>query len=414
MTEQNNKAVGYFIAAIIIAIGIIFYGYMNKIAIVDVNLNISQEPIQGDINMSGDLLMNGYGILNAGVIQADEFYGELNWSWLKGYPDSCPNGSAIQKLGDEIICINLSVYNNTGENTEKAGGQPYLYNDSDFIYYNGTYGNYTIDERISIAQIDNDQLPPIWVNRSISSADAYFKWNTTNETLELWVNDIKQQDWGASTRVFTEATFFDTAFFQNIFLQSAAGDAVLLNTTLVVLGNTTSTFYFGSGRYLTDVCLTNGTGCNLTFLEDNLNITLNDTHIKGTPYWLYDNFSNMFFNESHYNQTTQDLAEVKTYETFINFTSTGGSFTGQSTETLDFQITRITVTPNSSTTKYRFLAVKDSNGDIIDQDRTLHTGIWDIEKAVAIDNDYVNITLTNINPDDTFSVKITFIDNFRP
>ena len=81
---------------------------------------------------------------------------------------------------------------------------------------------------------------------------------------------------------------------------------------------------------------------------------------------------------------------------------------------IDFEITRITVFPPTNSSRYRFQAVKDSNADIIDRDIRLHKGIWDIEKSYAINNDYVNVSIFNANTDGTYTVRLTFLDNFRP
>ena len=321
----------------------------------------------------------------------------------------CEMTGDIDMQGNEIKNVNLSnvnVINISGINdTHIEGTPPWLYDNFFNMFFNESHYNTSTNSLIdfSIKQLKDDA----WVNLTINSTDAYFRWNASNQTLELWVNQELQQDWGASTTIYQTATFLDNAFFNNIFLESAAGDAMILNTTLIVVGNTTSTFYFGDGRYLDSVCLSNGTNCNQSFISF-------PSGKSGASPWLYNDSNTIYFNETHYNVSTQDLAEVRTYVEYINFTSSGGSYSAKSSSLIDFQITRITVTPNSLATQYRFEAVKDSNGEIIDKDRVKHTGVWDIEKAVAIDNDYVNISLTQINPDDTFSVKITYIDNFRP
>lgn len=273
-------------------------------------------------------------------------------------------------------------------------------------------GNSIINATLQGGVLANFTIQDYWVNLSINDSDAYFRWNATNQTLELWVNGEIQQNWGASTTIFQEATFLDNAFFQNIFLQAAAGDAVLLNTTLIVLGNTTSTFYFGSGRYLTDVCLTNGTGCNIT---QDINISGIVANVVGVSPWIINTTvgsqQQISFNESHFNQTVQDLAEVRAYEeTFIVEVSSGFG-TAQSSELLGFEITCITVTPPSGAT-YRFEAVEDGNGTIIDKDRIPHTNIWGITKSHSL-NDYVNTTISAATIDGNYSVKIKYLDNFR-
>jgi hypothetical protein len=104
------------------------------------------------------------------------------------------------------------------------------------------------------------------------SNNSYFIYNQSNHTLELWVNGQLQQNWGHSTTIFQEATFLANAFFQNIFMQSAAGQDLLINTSVLVGGNLTVFEYMkGNGTYITDVCHSNGQDCN--FNGTILNIT---------------------------------------------------------------------------------------------------------------------------------------------
>jgi len=379
---------------------------------------ICNTTIVGNITINGDLDMKGFDIINVGDLYATEVFAELNWSWLKGFPTGCLSNQAVQTIGDTLTCVNLSVYNDTEfalANRRTAIG-PYLSNDSDNYYFDANLLNNTIEELIGNTSINLSQLPDAWVNLTINSSFAFFKQkiNGTNKTLELWVNGAIQQDWGASTTIYQEATFLDDAFFQNIFMENAGGDGIILLGNMLVVGNvTTNSTYYGNGQGLLNVCLSNGTGCNQSFINaSELNITFPSGKAGFQP-WLYNDSTYIYFNESYFNQTIQEQAEVKTYEEYINVTSSGGIAYGKSSSTLDFQITRITVTPSILTTQYRFEAVKDSNGEIIDKNRIKHTGVWDIEKAIAIDNDYVNITITQANPDDTFSVKITYIDNFN-
>lgn len=604
---------------------------------------VCNTTVVGNITINNDLDMMGFNIDNIDNVYATTLHGTLNWSELNGYPNQCGTGEAVQVIGDTLTCIDLSAYNDTGINTQRVGGSPFLYNDSTtiylnqtyldlyidldtiirdinttwviqnqaywngtdvnfniiqandwsnvtisssqitdlssidtdtqkagsaphlyndstYIYLNGTYQNQTINALIQQSTFNASQLEDIWVNETgdtmtgnlnmtgnnitevfslgFQNNGSYFTLfdNGTKVTLQLWVNGQLQQDWGASTTIYREATFLDSIFgdgstllnvclptgltvqgqpcnatsifvVDEIWINEINGNAtfnesklnqtvnqlinqngfdgfftslnftgttgfddfvdnntdyckdgvcgplnitgpVIINGTLfideinvtalyasnidvinltaeqinainIVAGTInvtnmtvetlTASVLFAEDFYVngsvTGLCQTNGTGCP--------NQTIDTTLTLVGPY-LSDNGTHGFFDEAYLNSTIQNLAEVKQYEEYINFTSSGGVFSGQSSMALDFLITRITVTPSSLTTQYRFEAVKDSNGDIIDKDRKKHKGVWDIEKSIAIDNDFVNISLTQINPDDTFSVKITYIDNFYP
>ena len=156
----------------------------------------------------------------------------------------------------------------------------------------------------------------------------------------------------------------------------------------------------------------NSTGNFITISIEWLNGLFNSSMtnwLSGTP-WINFDGNEITFNETNLNYTIQDLAEVRVFLSSLLVTTSGGSATATSAN-LDFEIKQIIVVPNSPTTKYRFEAVEALTGNIIDKDRTLHTGTWSIEKNYAI-NDAVNISITSANPDDTFNVTFKYLNNF--
>jgi hypothetical protein len=114
------------------------------------------------------------------------------------------------------------------------------------------------------------------------------------------------------------------------------------------------------------------------------------------------------------NATIRSLAEVKEYEETLTCTTAGGSCGNISSVAIDFLITQLTITPSSNSTRYKFQAIRGSNGDVIDKDRISHLGVWDIYKNYAIFNDTVVMNITNAVPNDSFTIRIKYIDNFRP
>lgn len=297
--------------------------------------------------------------------------------------------------------------------THIQGDGYYLTDNFVTMFFNESRLNKTVENIIGNFTLNGSNLDgwPYWVNLSIDANFAYFKWNQTNNTLELWVNSKKQQDWGASTRIFTEATFFDSIF----------GDgSTLLNVCLpngsTVNGapcNATSVFY-------TDEIWINNINGNATFNASKLNqtiqafITASGASKSGGSPWLYNDSTTIYFNESLLNLTVKDLAEVKKYEESIIVTTSGGVGGGVSSQLIDFQITRITVVPDSTPSKFRFQAYEQGSLEIIDKDRIPHTSLWDIEKSHAINNEYVVVNITSAVPDRTFNVTLTYLDNFRP
>lgn len=134
---------------------------------------------------------------------------------------------------------------------------------------------------------------------------------------------------------------------------------------------------------------------------------------KGDGSYLYNDSETMYFNESLMNLTVRNLAEVNEYEEVLTCTAISGDCSNTSSVSIDFLITQLTVTPTTNTTKYNFESTRD-DGDIIDKDRVRHTGIWDIYKNYALFNDTVNMNITNSDTDEQFTMRIKYIDNFRP
>lgn len=330
----------------------------------------------------------------------------------------------------------------------KQGDGIYLYNDTSTIYLNVT----AIGELVNISI--NGSFPPFVAYTNVvntfnddqiinegyklsfrdSLNDTFFFYNSTNKTLQLIVNGVIQQDWGASTRVYGKATFFDNAQFENI-----TGQGVLLDTSLFVTGNTSSTYYFGSGLYLTDVCLENGSNCEgvISNINFSVNQTLNDyllkddqrynntllifdvnqslwdyvlnsTTKKGDGIYLYNDSTTIYFNETKNNETINNIAEnrIMTY----NFTLSSGNYSALSNINISYQITQITVIPNSNTTTYRFELLEYPSYNVIERDLIPHKKVWNIEKSYALNNQIL-ANITQSSPADTFNVIIKYLSN---
>jgi len=120
-----------------------------------------------------------------------------------------------------------------------------------------------------------------------NNASNYFFYNETNKTLQLWVNGVIQQDWGASTTIYEQATFLKNVFFQNL-----TGNEVVLDANLRATGNITGDdFFFGDGIYLRNVCHENGSWCPSNFTNFSINF-LNVSFI------ISQNWSNVTIYES--------------------------------------------------------------------------------------------------------------------
>jgi hypothetical protein len=128
------------------------------------------------------------------------------------------------------------------------------------------------------------------------------------------------------------------------------------------------------------------------------------------PY-LFNNTTHYQFNETYLNNTIGNISEIKQFEEYVYITTSGGSGSNVS-NILNYLIKEIIVMPSDNSSKYRFKATETNSGDIIDQDMTLHTGVWNIRKNHAIYNDSVSINITNSNPAvETYTIKLTYLNN---
>lgn len=145
-----------------------------------------------------------------------------------------------------------------------------------------------------------------------------------------------------------------------------------------------------------------------TTLSGDLNVTGNVNFINLTV----DEIT--YINETKYNLTIQNIAEINEFEEFINFSVSGGIGGNFSITRIDFLITQITVTPSNLSTSYRFNASELSTLNLIDKDRIVHIGEWDIIKNHALDDEIVMVNVTSASQDDDFTIKITYLNNFIP
>jgi hypothetical protein len=296
----------------------------------------------------------------------------------------------------------------------------YLYNDSTQIFFNDTHLNNTIDERITNQSItifvpyENatgnvtlgnysiraySVIIPVGGKLSFNDTglnDSYFLYNTTSHRLELWVNQRIQQDWGNSTTIYGTATFEANAFFKNI-----SGDDVVLDANLRVTGNS-----YANKTFAGNICYSDGTNCTI---NNSTNITFT---VVGPYLYILNNSLN--FNDSLLNQTISNLSKNQAFNVTTIVITSGGTGTGTSPILNGFLITRIIVTPNTLTDTYNFQANFTSTGISIDTNRMNHLGVWSIRKNQAVNNDNVTFTITNSVPDDSYSIRIEYINNFNP
>lgn len=130
------------------------------------------------------------------------------------------------------------------------------------------------------------------------------------------------------------------------------------------------------------------------------------------PYLYTENDQELRFNETKLNQTINELSDIQAYSVNTTVSVSSGEGTNLSITFFNYLITQIIVSPPSSTDTYRFEAREDSaGGALIDKDRKLHTGAWNIFKRYSINSSQVFLNISTASSDGNYNVEIKYIDN---
>lgn len=394
--------------------------------------------------MSGELDMDGNNIINIAFITADD------WSNITILQSQISDltvysaGTGIILTGD-VFSFD-TIYGNSLyiELTDNFGGD-----------VSGTYDNLQINPNIveSIACDPNSNVACVnktnvfiadqQINNSFKlnfyNSSNYFFYNNTNQTLQLWVNGELQQDWGASTTIYQEATFLANAIFQNL-----SGEEILLEGNLRATGYLKTDYIFiGNGSNITDVCHPDGTGCpvingtaiiNPIWVEitgDNMtgdlyvNGTISSLYLEGILQWsnltnvpqikwdtsnsqyLNNDTEYIYFNELLMNETVEDRFALREENVSITVSSGDGNNITIDCCYPSAEILQVAVFPTTITNNYRFEAYGTSSLDVVDTDRTPHTGDWIIgHRGVVLYGETITMNITNANIDEQFIIRI--------
>jgi len=130
------------------------------------------------------------------------------------------------------------------------------------------------------------------------------------------------------------------------------------------------------------------------------------------PYLYTENDQELRFNETKLNETINDIADIAAYTDTVIVHVSGGEGTNLSTTSFNYLITQIIVSPPSPSETYRFEARENNfTGSIIDRDRIVHTGDWDIYKRYSLNNSEVHLNISGASSDGQYEVQIKYIDN---
>jgi hypothetical protein len=167
-------------------------------------------------------------------------------------------------------------------------------------------------------------------------------------------------------------------------------------------------------------------GFNTTVQNYNLFLNLSDQRYNDTqlvldvnstikqplsPY-IVNNTSSFWINETYLNTTINNISKVRQIIYNMTCTTISGDCNVTSLTNITYQITRVTVTPNTITDDYNFeLTEYPNTANIIDANRQRHKDtIWDIEKAYTI-NGQVNAKIINSQLNELFTISITYLTN---
>lgn len=375
---------------------------------------------------------NDVGYITDGNTNWDNIYNfitllNLTWNNILNIPSGFVDGIDNEKTGASPYLYNDSTYiyfNETLLNetidarsdfdtdTQKDTNGFYLYNDSIYIYFNESMLNQTIDDR---SDFNTDYCAGGTCNGNVlilgnltiigDYVDAQVTTQYLNGTFLPSIDDI----WNIGSPSMRWRYFYVNKIFADDWSNITITESQIsdLMHTIDTQKDTNGFYLYNDSTYI-------------YFNETKLNETIyaiagivdTNTEKAGAQPYLYNDSDYIYLNETKLNATIVDISEVNVYQENITVTVSGGTGSGQSLNTIDFEITRITVFPPSSA-NYRFEAVQDSDGDIIDKDRIPHNGIWDIEKSYAIDNDYVNVSIFNANTDGSYIVRLIYLDNYK-
>lgn len=139
----------------------------------------------------------------------------------------------------------------------------------------------------------------------------------------------------------------------------------------------------------------------------------NVTSKSGEQPYLFNDTTKIYLNETMLNNTIKNISAINAYVIYTNVTVTGGSGVAVS-NSINYLLTRVTVYPPSNSTPYNFEAISDTTSTMIDKDRMIHYGVWDIKKQIGLSSEGVGFNISNAGLDGVYSVKLTFVNNYLP
>jgi len=385
----------------------------------------------------------------------------LAYSWgnhaLAGYIISESDPLFFNSPAYNITNINISNWN-TAYSWGNHADEGYIDSESD-----PTVPLYV--KQITTNNISNWSEAYSWGNHALAGyypySNPYNFLNATdlyNETTGIWVKVTGDTMTGNLNMSDQNITDIDTLFVHNI----SGRSPIYVSSEIISYDSITAgTFYGninGTNGTLFGVTINNGTIKNLNvgdsaYFDTNVTFNgslipaINNTYTLGIPDYMWkqlyvdelitnnlsspdidilynltaeikqpygklliSNTTNFWINETLLNNTIENISKVRTIQYNLTCTTSSGTCNIISPINIYHEITEVIVTPTTPNTNYRFLLTEYPVIKVIDQDRKVHVGIWDIEKNYGINNQ-VQATITSASSDELFTITIIYLTN---
>jgi len=367
------------------------------------------------MNFTGHSYYNGFNIYDVGIINADYLTGDGTGITEVCHSDgtNCTTNMSIEA---EYI-LNPFWVNKSGDTMSgdlNMGG-------NDISNIDSVNANSFTGDGSGITNIQADNVEDIWVNESGDTMTGNLSMNN-NSILNVWELNVHNITGNSPIYVSDDMIISNDIYVENIV---HATTYIGTNITFYDSTNTTPimvlspTNYPGFGDDWGDITAR-------TITVDRLLVTglLNYSELEPPDYyfadevWIHKELINgttyiFEFNGTHLDEFVNSSIEEQTgiFEENVTITVTGGVGTGVTTNCCSgsVEVLNIKVSPATLTTQYKFSANTTSTGQVIDTDRKIHTGDWEIaHRGSIVINENINYYITNANIDENFTIRVRY------
>lgn len=402
-------------------------GYINSTTANGTWVRVTGDTMTGPLNMSGNNISDvdiltvhnitgrspiviGSPMISDYNITAATFYGNINGQNGTIFGMTITNGTIQNMHVSDSAVFNTSLLPELN-NTFSLGASPDKFWKS--FYVVDLVANNITSPDISILYMQIQDLNASINNISLTPGPPGTNGTNGVNGTSVFMASIFNNGDGTYTWYFSDGFNYTTGN-----LTGPQGIAGINGTSFDVSGpylynNGSNVIFFNDTSIYVDIDYlynyTNAINSSLFTLTTDV-ATINASIKQPTgPYLAYNN-STFWVNDTYLNGTINTIAKVKSLTYNISCTTIGGACTNIS-GIIDYEIVEIIVTPTTITNKYRFSMTEYPNtAYVIDTDRALHTGVWDIFKTYAL-NSSIEINITSAFINEVFNVQIKYLHN---